>query len=344
MNNKLQMMAILMALIVIITAIPLFVLAEEEAADPSEDSVAAEEAAVPEGSGQEAEPMLIDGTDQSLEEIEVIEKNAVLRSASSGGRLDPLRIKSISWVHSGWSYLIYWENPYLRNATHKRKITSIKDSDGNELLNDPNVTAGYAYCCEPGIKAPEDVQFGHTFSEDDGAYTAKNGRTVQGEDQIIRIFDEASANAAGEEYAAMRKMLYYLPGGDGWKSTTKSWYTEFKNDHGLGKYGERGGITNEQMLAHLALSLKWQKLDANEEPVNGGTSAKSLVNKCDDETKALINRYVKVVTTQPDPPEDFLVFYVYTHNAQDLWGVFGELDNTGFVKMKKESGNKTITG
>lgn len=317
---------------------------EEDEIKEEADTEKKSEEKTEEKDAADSEPaMLIEGTEESKRDIKVLAKGTTDRSASSGSRLDPMKIKSISWKHDGWSYLISWENTNHVNASHKRKITSIKDTDGNEMLDDPNVTAGYAYCCEPGIKAPEDLHFGHTFSESDGNYTAKNGRTVQGEDQIIRVFDEASAEAAGEEYASMRKMLYYLPGGDGWKSTTKSWYTSFKNEHGLGKRGERGGITSEHMLAHLVLSLKWQRLDANEVPVNGGTSAKELVSKCDDETKALINKFTKVVTTQPDPPDDFLVFYVYTNNAQDLWGVFGELDNSGFVTMKKESGDKSIT-
>ncbi len=331
MRNDRQIFPVMIALCMIIMAAGFFVSAEDGSAE--QDEAKQTEAA-----------MLVEGTELPLKEVEVMEKESVARGASTGGRLDPLKIKSISWRHDGWSYLVSWATLNYMDGTHKRKITSIRDADGNQMLNDPNVSAGYAYCCEPGTNTPEDLHLGHTFCAEDGDYTAKNGRTVQGEEQIIRIFDEASASAAGEEYAAMRKMLYYLPGGDGWKSTTKAWYTDFKNSHGLGKKGERGGITGEQMLAHLALSLKWQKLDANEEPVNGGVSAKQLVSWCDDETKALINRYVKVVTSQPDPPEEFLVFYVYTHNAQDLWGVFGELDNTGYVKLKKESGNKTITG
>ena len=314
---------------------------EKNESEKKESSEKTEETgkAAPDG-----EEMLIEGMEEPLKEIRMLKSASATRGASTGSRLDPLKIKSISWKHAGWSYLISWATLNPMDGTHKRKISGIKDADGNEMLDDPNVTAGYAYCCEPGTNTPEDIYFGHTFSADDGAYTAKNGGTVQGRNQIIRVFDEASAKAAGEEYAAMRKMLYYLPGGDGWKSTTKAWYTDFKNTHGLGKKGERGGITNEQSLAHLALSLKWQKLDANEQPVNGGVSAKQLVSWCDDDTQALINRYVKVVSSQQDPPEDFLVFYVYTQDAQDLWGVFGELDDSGSVKMKKESGNKGITG
>ena len=289
------------------------VLHEKEVTEESEESVQEQderpaEKETPEAVPEADEPRLIDGTDP-LQRRTLTVSRSMAKGVSTGSSLDPAKIKQISWVHDSWSSLISWNTLQPIDRTHIRKITSVKDEENNELLDDPEVYAGYGYCCEPGTNTPEDLHFGHIFSAEDGAYTVRDGGNEHGRAQKIRAFNAESAKAAGEKYVEMRKLLYYLPGGAGWKSVTKSWYTEFKSSHGLGKRGSKGGVTGYHELAHLALSYKWQQVGGAEHP--SGYDAKTMVGWCDDATQKLIKRYgdkvsgMTDVSGLPEPPEDF---------------------------------------
>lgn len=310
--------------------------ADDDEADNVKKNSEGEDNSVKTDEPQEEQVILIDGTNPAAVSRKAV--GGVLKSASTGSKLDPTKIKKVSWVHSAWSWLITAQNNKA-DGTHVRKITSIKDDEGNELLDQDGVTAGYVYCTEPGTNTPEDLHFGHQFSASDGEYEAINGDTVQGKAQVIRAFNKESAAAAGTTYVKMRKLLYYLPGGDGWKSTTKVWYTSYKNSHGLGATGENPGVTGYHELAHMALSKLWRSEGKAEHPVGDRWNADQLYSFCDTATKNLIDRYVDYALdpNTEDPPEDFIVLFVSTHDAQDMWGVLGTLEeDTGWIQLKKE--------
>ena len=142
--------------------------------------------------------LLIDGTDPAVLHLKAA--GGALKSASTGSKLDPTKIKKVSWVHSSWSWLITAQKNKA-DGTHVRKITSVKDDEGNELLDQDGITAGYVYCTEPGTNTPEDLHFGHQFGASDGEYEAKNGETVQSMADLAGKKIVASGQGSTPEYA-----------------------------------------------------------------------------------------------------------------------------------------------
>jgi len=230
---------------------------------------------------------------------------------------DSFEIETITWKIKGTTLLGAMNY-------HIREVVAINGIDVNSTSD---MDSSYAFCVEPTIVGPEN----HTVDVG-GTYTA-GPKSKGGGGEHIYTFN--GDEAAEEGYKMMRKLCYYLPSGYGWKKTTYKWWKEYKD--GLGSNTDEHDLRSVYSLGATVLSKRWGK-DADDPE----GSANYGYNRLDDKGKALVDKFLTEVKDLPNPPADYIAFYVQKDNAQDIWGSLYATEY-GSVKVKKSSARKKIT-
>lgn len=228
------------------------------------------------------------------------------KSYAAGTNTD---IKTITWKVTGTTDL-------AGTGYHIRKVTKI---NGVDVESSDDLKSSYAFCVEPNIPGP-DGQLDNGES-----YTAGN----HGE----KIYTFTGSEAADEGYRMMRKLCYYLPSGYGWTSTTKKWYDSYKESEGSGR-----DIKTAYALGAIVLAKRWAK-DADDPEGN----ANRAYNRIDSKGKALVDKFLTKVKELPDPPDEYIAFYIQKDNVQDIWGSL-YAEEYGRIRVLKSSGRTSITG
>ena len=239
-------------------------------------------------------------------------KAAPAQKASSGaskaGADEPFKLKSITWKITGY-------NEFFDVGYHQRTVTHINDVDVN---SSDEMRASYAFCVEPVAAGPEgwDVDTGVSFRAEDG----KDGIS-------IHTYD---ADNAGE-YAMMRKMCFYLAGGYGWNSRTSKWYKAYADSVSSNEF-------TTYTLSATVLAKQWDK-DADDPEGNANIGYRDL----SDAGKALVDKFLREVPGLPDPPKDYIAFYVEKSGCQDIWGSLYAEPASGNITVSKKSAYPSLT-
>lgn len=121
--------------------------------------------------------------------------------------------------------------------------------------------------------------------------------------------------------AKMRKLIYYLPGGYGYTSVTKKkWFG--KSVEGCSDYA----------LGHIALSYLYDNCSGTSDAWYG----------TGDAVKSKIKDMIKELSSLPDPPEEFEVFWIKVDGYQDVFGAIYDTEY-GKASVKKVSSNTLIS-
>lgn len=207
-----------------------------------------------------------------------------------------------------WKMTAYHE--FFGVGYHQRKLTHINDTDVN---TQSDMQASYAFCVEPREIGPEgwDADTGDSFRAENG----KDG---------LRIYTYNGSNAG--DYAMMRKMCYYLPGGYGWNRVTSRWYRDYMDSVQTNEF-------TEYTLSATVLAKQWAK-DADDPEGNANYGYTSLSTR----SKALVDRFLREVPGLPDPPASYIAFYVEKDECQDIWGsLYAEPESGNITVIKKSS-------
>lgn len=201
----------------------------------------------------------------------------------------------------------YWAVPNdIPASLTQRKIDKINGKNINSL---DDIDASYLYCAEPGVTGPST-----------GTYN------------VDEIYDGTETNFY---LLKMRKIIWYMPGGKGWNSTTKSrWYAP---------YEAAGGKTHAQvmcsaMISHFYKSYKGDAWGGTADILtyNGSHHSSSSL----DTTWAL--KWIDDLDNLPDPPTNFKVFFIKESKVQDLFGAL-YMKNQLDIFITKSSSNTAVT-
>ena len=207
------------------------------------------------------------------------------------------------------------------------QIREVIKINGVSVDSTSDMDSSYAFCVEPTVDGPEgpDSSVGDTYTV--GPRSAGGG----GE----KIYTFNGDEAADEGYKMMRKLCYYLPSGYGWTKTTSKWYKKYKDS--LGSDTDNHDLRSPYVLGATVLSKRWGK-DADDPEGNANYGYKRL----NESAKALVDRFLTEVKDLPDPPVDYIAFYVQKDGVQDIWGSLYAVEY-GSVKLKKSSARTSIT-
>ena len=179
-------------------------------------------------------------------------------------------------------------------GTHLRWITHI-NGEPVDLGDVPGVTTSYAYCVQPYLDTPKAGTYNVVVVEDDGS-----GRV-----------------------AAMRKMVYYLPGAYGFTKVTGSRWFGSNNKTGATDYA----------IGHMVLSYIYEGY-----PDSGKIWSGVRAN-----VRAKVLEIAADIGNLPDPPKDFEIFWVRVEGKQDTFGAFYR-EEVGSLNVRKDSANTLMTG
>lgn len=133
----------------------------------------------------------------------------------------------------------------------------------------------------------------------------------------VTVIDEDNTGRT----AKMRKLIYYLPGGYGYTSVTKKkWFS--KSVEGCSDYA----------LGHIALSYLYDNCSGNSDAWFG----------TGDAVKSKVKDMIKELSSLPDPPEEFEVFWIKVDGYQDVFGAIYDTEY-GKASVKKISSNTLIS-
>ena len=201
---------------------------------------------------------------------------------------------------------------------HVRKIVAV---NGVSVDSSEDMRTSYAYCVEPLMEGPDSgCGIGDTYI---AGLTSAGGH---GE----RIYTFDGSEAADEGFSYMRKLCYYLPSGYGWTKTTSKWWDNYRASGG-------SDIKSGYILGATVLSKRWAK-DADDPEGNANYG----YNKLGDKSKALVDRFLNEVKNLPDPPENYMAFYVSREGRQDIWGSLYATEY-GSIKVNKTTALPVIT-
>lgn len=172
-------------------------------------------------------------------------------------------------------------------GTHLRWVTHINGEpvDTGEV---PGGTSSYAYCVQPYLDTP-----------DAGTYN------------VVVVDDGGSGRNA-----MMRKVVYYLPGGYGYTTTTGSRWFGANNKTGATDYA----------IGHMVLSYIYE----------GYPDSGKIWSGVRSNVRAKVMEIVADVGNLPDPPADFEIFWVQVKGKQDTFGAFYK-EEFGTVSVRKSS-------
>lgn len=180
-------------------------------------------------------------------------------------------------------------------GTHRTRVRWATAVNGNTI--DQGSAAGtsksYAYCVQPELDTPEA-----------GTYAV-----------------EPISNDSSGRLSDMRKMIYYLPGGYGYKAITKSrWFSSLPPGN------------TDFTTAHVILSYMYDYCSGSSDAWIGTS-------------EALRNKIIGIVAdlrNLPDPPANFEVFWIKGNECQDTFGAIYATEY-GKAAVKKVSSNNVIT-
>ena len=228
-----------------------------------------------------------------------------------------MNIRSITWRIKGYTDL-------AGLGYTLREITAVNGIDVNSTSD---MNSSYAFCVEPILLGPEgeDAEEGQTYTAGD--------KTAGGGGEKIYTFN--GDEAAEEGYKMMRKLCYYLPSGYGWTKVTSKWYRAYRDN--LGDDADNYDLRSGYALGATVLAKQWAK-DAD----NPEGNANYGYSKINDDARALVDRFLTEVRTLPDPPAEYIAFYVQKDNFQDIWGSLYAAEY-GSVKVQKGTAVSQIT-
>lgn len=203
----------------------------------------------------------------------------------------------------------YWSVPQDSPASlTARKIDKI---NGKKLSSLDDIDASYLYCAEPGVDGPATG----TYNVDD-------------------IYDGTETNP---NLLAMRKIIWYMPGGKGWNTTTKSrWYAPYES---------AGGETNAMvmcsaMISHFYKAYRGSAWGGTADILTYDGAHNSYASL--DTTWAL--KWINDLPNLPDPPTSFKVFFIRNEKVQDLFGALYMKDQVDLTISKTVSNKAATSG
>ena len=248
---------------------------------------------------------------KETEKEDAVKAQSDLKASASAGKAgadEPFMLKSITWKITGCF-------DFFQLGYHQRTVTHINDVDVN---TSDEMKTSFAFCVEPAVAGPEG------YAADTGdSFRAENGKDG------IRIHTYNADNVG--EYAMMRKMCFYLVGGYGWNSRTSKWYRTYMDSVSENEF------TNYTLSATV-LAKQWEK-DVDDPEGNANIGYRDL----SDAGKALVDKFLREVPGLPDPPKDYIAFYVEKNNCQDIWGSLYAEPDSGNITVSKKSAYPSLT-